>query len=55
SDTLVDPKASKSVFKGLKHKDKKLIEYPEMYHALSIDIGRETVFNDILKWIVERI
>ncbi len=54
-DTLVDPKASKSVFRKLKLKDKKLIEYPEMHHALSIDIGRKTVFDDILKWIEERI
>ncbi|MBI5143512.1 MAG: lysophospholipase [Candidatus Omnitrophica bacterium] len=54
-DKLVDPGASTNVFKGLKAKDRTLIPYPGMYHALSIDIGREIVFEDILKWLEPRI
>jgi len=53
-DMLVSPKASRAIFKGLKINDKTLIEYPEMYHALSIELGREKVFQDILDWIKKR-
>ncbi len=53
-DLLVDPKTSMGIFKGLRVKDKTLIRYPDMYHALSIDLGREKVFEDILRWVQER-
>ena len=49
-DKLADPEASKRIFNGIKIDAKKLIQYPDMYHALSIDLGRERVFKDILKW-----
>jgi len=54
-DKMVDPGTSKKIFEGIGIKDKTLIEYPGMYHALSIDIGRERVFGDMLKWLQERI
>lgn len=54
-DLLVDPKESKAVFARLKSKEKKLIEYPEMLHALSIEAGREKVFADIAAWLAKRI
>jgi alpha-beta hydrolase superfamily lysophospholipase len=54
-DLLVDPKESKAVFKRLKSADKTQLEYPEMLHALSIEQGRENVFNDILAWTEKRI
>ncbi|MCX5748753.1 MAG: alpha/beta fold hydrolase [Candidatus Saganbacteria bacterium] len=50
-DTLVDPPAAKKIFKKLKVDDKKLIQYPEMLHALSIEKGREKVFDDIMQWL----
>ena len=50
-DLLVDPKESRAVFGRLKSREKKLIEYPEMLHALSIEAGREKVFSDILGWL----
>lgn len=50
-DLLVDPKASKAVFKRMKGNNKKLIQYPDMLHALSIEKGREKVFEDIVCWI----
>lgn len=53
-DYLVDPKKSHAVFKGLTVKDKALIDYPQMYHALSIDLGREKVFSDIYQWLEKR-
>lgn len=50
-DLLVDPVAAKKAFKRLKIGDKKLIQYPYMLHALSIDLGREKVFGDIYEWV----
>ncbi|MFH1847527.1 MAG: alpha/beta fold hydrolase [Candidatus Omnitrophota bacterium] len=54
-DKLVDPRVSKKVFQRLKAEDKKMIEYPDMYHALSIELGREKVFQDIVLWLRGRI
>jgi len=53
-DLLVYSEASVEVFGRLKCEDKTLIEYPEMYHALSIELGKEKVFQDILSWIEKR-
>jgi len=49
-DKLVDTEVSKQIFRGLKAKDKTIIEYPEMFHSLSVELGREKVFEDILAW-----
>jgi alpha-beta hydrolase superfamily lysophospholipase len=54
-DKLVFTDATKKVFASLVSSDKKLIEYPQMYHSLSIDIGRDKVFEDIAQWVRERI
>ena len=54
-DRLTDPEASKRIFNGIQIDEKKLIQYPDMYHALSIDLGREQVFKDILNWVEKRI
>jgi alpha-beta hydrolase superfamily lysophospholipase len=53
-DQLVDPGMSEKVFARLKTADKNIIFYPGMYHALSIDSGREKVFEDILEWVRSR-
>ena len=53
-DKLVSPGASENVFARLKSGDKNIIFYPEMYHSLSVDSGREQVFEDILEWVNER-
>jgi alpha-beta hydrolase superfamily lysophospholipase len=53
-DLLIDESVSRKVFKNLKLQDKTLIEYPEMLHALSIELGREKVFEDILNWLEKR-
>ncbi len=53
-DALVSSGACRKVFKGLKVRDKTLIEYPGMYHALNVELGREKVFEDIFKWIKHR-
>jgi acylglycerol lipase len=54
-DHLIDERASRRIFGKLALADKTLIEYPEMFHALSIDLGRERVFQDILDWTDKRV
>ncbi|MFH1395206.1 MAG: alpha/beta fold hydrolase [Candidatus Omnitrophota bacterium] len=54
-DAIVNSKISKFVFRGVKARDKKLIFYPGMHHALSIEIDKEKVFKDILEWMSGRI
>jgi alpha-beta hydrolase superfamily lysophospholipase len=49
-DYLVDERAGRNLFTKLRVTDKTIVEYPEMLHALSIDLGREKVFGDILDW-----
>jgi alpha-beta hydrolase superfamily lysophospholipase len=54
-DLLVDERAGRKVFGKIALADKTLIEYPDMLHALSIDMGREKVFRDILDWTDSRV
>ena len=54
-DKLVYPQASKKVFSKIRASDKSMITYPGMYHSLSIDTGRDRVFQDILEWVKKRI
>jgi len=54
-DKIVDPKIAKKIFNGLKIQDKKFVDFPGMYHSLSIELGRERVFEEILRWAEERI
>ncbi|MEN6561461.1 MAG: alpha/beta fold hydrolase [Acidobacteriota bacterium] len=49
-DRLVDERAARRIFARLAAADKTLIEYPDMFHALYIDLGRDKVFADILDW-----
>ena len=55
NDKLVYSAASAGIFGTIEAGDKSMIEYPGMYHSLSIDLGREKVFHDILEWIEKRI
>ncbi|MFZ2385392.1 MAG: alpha/beta fold hydrolase [Candidatus Omnitrophota bacterium] len=54
-DNFVDPGGTEKIFRGLKITDKKIFRYPSMLHSLSVDLGREEVFNDILNWVNERV
>lgn len=54
-DLLVDERAGRKMFQKLPLAEKTLLEYPDMLHALSIDLGREKVFKDILDWVAPRV
>lgn len=54
-DKFVNSDISKKIFKGIKFEHKQIIEYPEMHHSLNMELGREDVFTDLLKWTEKRI
>lgn len=53
-DKITDAGAARRLFDRMRCPDKTLIEYPGMYHALSIDLGKEKVFEDISDWIIKK-
>ena len=54
-DSMIEHRVSREVFIGISADDKEIKEYPGMYHALSIDLGRNRVFKDILDWVKKKI
>jgi len=54
-DEIVETSASSKIFEKMQVKDKYVVEYPDMFHALTIDVDRENVFEDILEWVNERL
>ncbi|PKI75627.1 hypothetical protein CRG98_004028 [Punica granatum] len=58
ADKVTDPSVSKALYEKAPSSDKKLILYPDAYHALLEGEPDETiiqVFNDIIAWIEEHI
>jgi len=53
-DKMISSESAEKYFKKIPSKDKEIKQYPEMYHALYIDKGREKVFADIVDWINKR-
>lgn len=54
NDLMINTKICEKIFSKLPIPDKGIIIYPDMYHALSIDLGKEEVFNDLLSWIKQK-
>lgn len=54
-DTFVKSSVSRRIFKGIKFEHKEIIEYPGMRHSLTMELGREKVFADLLKWLEKKI
>ncbi|MFA5143585.1 MAG: alpha/beta fold hydrolase [Candidatus Omnitrophota bacterium] len=54
-DRIVDSSAAKRVFKRVAAADKMFVEFPDMRHALSIDLGKEKVSMEILNWVEKRL
>ncbi len=53
-DKLVNPRASAEIFRRLAASDKALVDFPGMYHSLSIELGKEKVFEEIRRWVEKR-
>lgn len=50
-DAIVDPAAAAEIFDRSRCPQKEIVRYPEMHHSLSVELGREKVFGDILRWV----
>lgn len=55
SDRMVLPDGSRAFIERVGHPDRQLLEYPEGYHVLFADIGREQILTDVERWIVARL
>ena len=53
-DSMISAGIAEKIYDRLRVEDKSIIVYPGMRHALSIELGREEVFQDILEWLRER-
>ncbi len=53
-DKVVNTGVSRKVFDALEAKDKTFLEFPGMYHSLSIELGKEAVFEALYKWVKDR-
>ena len=54
-DKLVDSAATRRIFTGIAATDKTLVEFPGMFHALTVDLGKEAVFGKLLEWVDKRL
>jgi alpha-beta hydrolase superfamily lysophospholipase len=55
ADRLNLPEGSRHFFEETASSDKTLHLYPEMYHELHNDTGREAVMEDLQRWIARRL
>jgi alpha-beta hydrolase superfamily lysophospholipase len=49
-DTVIDPVTSREFFDRLGSEDKTLLFYPKMLHEPLNELGREQVFDDLVRW-----
>lgn len=55
ADRMVPPDGSRRFVSAAGHPDRGLIEYPEAYHVLFADTGRERTLLDLTRWIDDRL
>lgn len=55
ADRLNLPGGIRRYFEAVGSADKTLLIYPEMFHELHNDVGRETVLSDVERWIERRL
>ncbi len=54
-DTVVDPAAAREFFDRVAIEDKMLLLYPKMLHEPLNELGREQVFEDVIRWLEPRL
>jgi alpha-beta hydrolase superfamily lysophospholipase len=54
ADRMVPPGGSRRFVDAIGQPDRRLIEYPEAYHALLADVGGDQVLRDIAEWMSRR-
>lgn len=55
ADRMVPPEGTRGFDAGLSGGDHTYVEYPEGFHALAADTGKERVLADITRWIERRL
>jgi alpha-beta hydrolase superfamily lysophospholipase len=55
SDTVIDPANSRQFFERLGSEDKTLVIYPKMLHEPFNELGREQVFEDVVRWLEQHL
>lgn len=51
ADRMVPPEGTRTFAAGLAEGDATYLEYPDGYHALTADIGKERVLSDMTDWL----
>jgi alpha-beta hydrolase superfamily lysophospholipase len=54
-DAVIDPVTSREYFDRLGSDDKTLHFYPKMLHEPFNEIGREQVYDDVVRWLAPRL
>ncbi|MEM9136437.1 MAG: lysophospholipase [Cyanobacteria bacterium P01_F01_bin.42] len=54
-DRITNPKDSLKLYKAMTTSNCRLIEYPEAYHELHLDLNQAQVMDDMSQWIYTRI
>ena len=54
-DTVIDPTTSREFFDRLGSDDKTLLIYPKMLHEPLNELGREQVFDDLIRWLEQHL
>jgi alpha-beta hydrolase superfamily lysophospholipase len=54
-DPIVDPSAARELFDRLGSEDKMLLYYPKMLHEPFNEVGRDQVFDDVIRWLEPRL
>ena len=55
ADKIVPAEFSQRLMDLIPHDQKELIIYEDNYHEIFNDLDRETVFNDVVRWLKERV
>lgn len=54
-DPVIDPAGAREFFERLGSEDKTLHIYPKMLHEPFSELGREQVFDDVVRWLLPRL
>jgi alpha-beta hydrolase superfamily lysophospholipase len=54
-DPVIDPAAAREFFDRLGSEDKTMHLYPKMLHEPFSEVGREQVFDDVVRWLLPRL
>jgi alpha-beta hydrolase superfamily lysophospholipase len=55
SDTVIDPTTSREFFDRIGSDDKTLLIYPKMVHEPFNELGREQVYDDLVRWLEQHL